>query len=97
MTAAEEPRRVPLNAIFAEDFVQILVPVMSTSTVAEVAQAVAAHVEGRRVRRQDREKVVFHDGRRLDPDLTVTEAGIEPLDHVRIEYDTASDGTEVAS
>lgn len=84
-----EPRLVPLNAIFAEDFVQILVPIMSNNTVGELAEAVAHHVEGRRVRKRDLPKVVFHGGRRLDPSVTVAEAGIGPLDHVRVEYEEA--------
>lgn len=86
MTAAAEPRLVPLNAIFAEDFVQILVPVMSNNTVAELGEAIAHHVEGRRVPTRDLPKVVFHDGKRLDPSITVAEAGIGPLDHIRVEY-----------
>lgn len=86
MTAAAEPRLVPLNAIFAEDFVQILVPVMSNNTVAELGEAIAHHVEGRRVPKRDLPKVVFHDGKRLDPSITVAEAGIGPLDHIRVEY-----------
>ena len=52
-----------------------------------VANAVAAQVEGKRVRAQPYEKVVFHNGRRLAPEITVAEAGIAPLDHVRVEYD----------
>jgi hypothetical protein len=34
------PELVPLNAIFATDFVQILVPVTTANTMAEVAAAV---------------------------------------------------------
>lgn len=82
-----EPHLVPLNAIFAEDFVQILVPIMSNNTIAELAEAVAHHTEGRRVPKRDLPKVVFHEGRRLDPAVTVAESGIGPLDHVRVEYD----------
>lgn len=82
-----EPQLVPLNAIFAEDFVQILVPVTTANTIAELAEAVAHHVEGKRVRKRELPKVVFHNGRRLDPAITVAEAGIQPLDHVRVEYD----------
>jgi toluene monooxygenase system protein B len=85
--AAAEPQLVPVNAIFHTDFVQILVPVTTADTIAEVAEKVAYHVEGRRVRKQDAPKVVFHGGRRLDPRLTVADAGIGPLDHVRVEYD----------
>jgi toluene monooxygenase system protein B len=83
----QAPQLVPLNAIFADDFVQVLVPVTTADTIREVAAAVAHHVEGKRVRAQDAEKIVFHKGRRLAPELTVAEAGIGPLDHVRVEYD----------
>lgn len=84
--AEAEPTLVPLNAIFASDFVEILVPVMSNNTIAELAGAVAAHAEGLRVPAQDAEKAVYHEGRRLDPQITVAAAGIAPLDHIRVEY-----------
>jgi toluene monooxygenase system protein B len=86
--APAEPQLVPVNAIFSTDFVQILVALTTADTIAEVAEKVAYHVEGRRVSKKDAGKVVFHGGRRLDPQLTVAEAGIGPLDHVRVEYDT---------
>jgi toluene monooxygenase system protein B len=81
------PELVPLNAIFATDFVQILVPVTTANTIAELAEAVAHHVEGKRVRALPYPKVVIHNGRRLDPGITVAAAGIRPLDHVTVEYD----------
>jgi len=81
-----EPYLIPLNAVFDDDFLEILVPVMSNNTVAELAGAVAQHVEGVRVPARDAEKVVFFDGRALPPHLTVAEAGIAPLDHVRVDY-----------
>ena len=84
--AESEPSLIPLNAIFATDFVEILVPVMSNNTIAELAAAVATHTEGIRVPARDAEKAVYHDGRRLDPQLTVAAAGIAPLDHVRVDY-----------
>jgi toluene monooxygenase system protein B len=83
----QAPELVPLNAIFATDFVQILVPVTTADTMREVAAAVAHHVEGRRVRALPYEKVVIHNGARLPPEMTVAEAGIKPLDHVAVEYD----------
>lgn len=89
----ESPRLVPVNAIFADDFVQILVPVTTAHTAREVAEAVAAHVEGKRVRALPHPKAVFHNGRRLPPDITVAAAGIEPLDHVRVEYDTSKEAS----
>jgi toluene monooxygenase system protein B len=81
-----EPTLIPLNAVFANDFLEILVPVMSNNTIAELAGAVATHVEGVRVPARDAEKAVYHNGRRLDPALTVAAAGIAPLDHVRVDY-----------
>ncbi len=82
-----EPQLVPLNAIFATDFVQILVPVTTANTMAEVAAAVAHHVEGKRVRALPYPKIVIYQGERLPDDVTVADAGIKPLDHVTVEYD----------
>jgi toluene monooxygenase system protein B len=87
------PELVPLNAIFATDFVQILVPVTTANTIAELAEAVAHHVEGKRVRALPYPKVVIHNGRRLDPGITVAAAGIRPLDHVTVEYEIPSEGS----
>lgn len=84
--AAPEPYLIPLNAVFADDFLEILVPVMSSNTIAELAGAVAHHVEGIRVPAEDRPKVVFHRGQIVPDHLTVDEAGIAPLDHVRVDY-----------
>ncbi|MFD4653933.1 toluene-4-monooxygenase system B family protein [Streptomyces sp. NPDC058441] len=81
------PELVPLNAIFATDFVQILVPVTSANTMNEVAAAIAHHVEGKRVRALPYPKIVIHNGRTLPGEMTVAEAGIQPLDHVAVEYD----------
>ncbi|HEV2260142.1 MAG TPA: toluene-4-monooxygenase system B family protein [Streptosporangiaceae bacterium] len=81
------PELVPLNAIFATDFVQILVPVTTADTMREVAAAVAHHVEGKRVRALPYPKMVIHNGARLPDGMTVAEAGIRPLDHVTVEYD----------
>ena len=80
------PYLIPLNAVFDDDFLELLVPVMSNNTIAELAGAVAQHAEGIRVPARDAEKVVFFGGRRLPPGLTVAEAGIAPLDHVRVDY-----------
>ncbi|MDE0170169.1 MAG: toluene-4-monooxygenase system B family protein [bacterium] len=84
---APEPQLVPLNAIFADDFVELLIPVMSNNTMAEVAGAVAHHAEGVRVRPRDAHKRVYHNNRVLPDDMTVAEAGIGPLDHIRVDYD----------
>ncbi len=85
--ATPEPKLIPLNAIFADDFVEILVPVMSNNTIAEVAEAVAHHTVGVRVRARDARKLVYHNNRILPDDLTVAEAGIAPLDHIRVDWE----------
>ncbi|MFD9663611.1 toluene-4-monooxygenase system B family protein [Rhodococcus sp. NPDC059968] len=84
--ADRAPELVPLNAIFATDFVQILVPVTTADTMTEVAAAVAHHVEGKRVRARPYEKVVIHNGRVVPAEMTVAEAGFAPLDHIAVEY-----------
>lgn len=81
-----EPELVPLNGIFADDYSQLLIPVMSNETVADLAQKVAYHSEGKRVRKRDTEKVVYHESRVVPMHLTVAEAGIKALDHVRVDY-----------
>ncbi len=81
------PELVPLNAVFATDFVQILVPVTTADTMREVAAAVAHHVEGKRVRALPYDKVVIYHGERLPADISVAAAGIRPLDHIAVEYD----------
>ena len=83
---APEPQLVPLNAMFADDFVEILVPVFDTDTIEEVAAKVAHHTEGVRVRPRDLPKVVYHNDRIVPMDETVASAGIAPLDHVRVDY-----------
>ena len=81
------PELVPLNAIFATDFVQILVPVTTANTMAEVAAAVAYHVEGKRVRARPYDKMVLYHGERLPAEMTVAAAGLKPLDFIAVEYD----------
>jgi toluene monooxygenase system protein B len=91
---AVEAQLVPVNAVFADDFVEILVAVTTADTIAEVAGKVAHHVEGKRVRARDAEKVVFHHNRLLPPDQTVADAGIAPFDHIRVDYAEPSSDAE---
>lgn len=87
------PELVPLHAVFSTDFVAILVPVTTATTMDELAAAVAHHSEGRRVRALPYPKVVLHEGRRLSGIMTVAEAGIKSHDHVAVEYDTSGDAS----
>lgn len=81
------PEPVPLCTVFDDDFVAFLTPVTTADTMDEVAAAVAYHTEGRRVRKQDLAKVVIHEGKRLPGSMTVAEAGLVPMDFIRVDYD----------
>ena len=79
-----EPQPVPINAKFDDDFVTQLVVVLDTDTMREVAAKVAHHVVGKRLPARDADMVVRYQGRELPSDMTVTEAGIEPLQNVYV-------------
>lgn len=96
-TPEAAPALVPLNAVFADDFLEILVPVMSNNTMTEVAAAVAHHVEGIRLPERPGPKVVYFQGRAVESSVTVSEAGIGPLDHVRVDYASDDPGESGAS
>jgi trans-2-enoyl-CoA reductase len=81
-----EPHRIPINAKFGDDFVMHVIVITSADTMAEVAQKVAYHSIGRRVRSQPREMVVYYEGRAVAAHTTVAEAGIGPLQHVFVDY-----------
>jgi toluene monooxygenase system protein B len=81
-----EPQPVPINAKFQDDFVTQLVLVDATDTMAELATKVAHHVVGRRVPARDMDMVVRYDGRVIPADVTVTDAGIEPLQNVYVDW-----------
>ena len=75
---------VPINAFFQDDFVTQLVIVLDTDTIDEAALKVAAQVVGRRVAPRDAGLVVRFDGKVVPGDVTVTDAGIGPLDIVSV-------------
>lgn len=81
-----EPQPVPINARFDEDFVTQLVLVTSADTMQEVAEKVAYHVVGRRLPPRDAPMVIRYRGRELPADMTVEEAGIEPLQNVYVNW-----------
>ena len=81
-----DPRTVPINAKFADDFITQLVFVLDTDTMREVAAKVAHHVVGKRQPARDADMVVHYQGRSLPPDITVAEAGIAPLQNVYVDW-----------
>ena len=82
-----EPQLVPLNAIFATDFVQILVPVTTANTMARGRRRGRPPRRGQAGPALPYDKVVIYQGERLPAEMTVAAAGIKPLDHVTVEYD----------
>jgi toluene monooxygenase system protein B len=77
-----EPQPIPINALFAEDFVTQLVVVLDTDTMDEVATKVAEHVVGKRLPVRDVPMVVYYRGQEVAPRTTVAGAGIAPLQNV---------------
>jgi toluene monooxygenase system protein B len=85
-----EPHRIPINAKFGDDFVMHVVVITLADTMAEVAQKVARHSVGKRVRPRPRDMVVYYEGRAVAAHTTVAEAGIQRLQHVLVDYVLAS-------
>ena len=81
-----DPQPIPINAKFQGDFVTQLVVVLDTDTMREVAAKTAHHVVGKRLPKRDADMVVSYQGRELAPDVTVTEAGIAPLQNVFVRW-----------
>jgi toluene monooxygenase system protein B len=83
---AAEPQPVPVNALFGSDFVSLLVLVMTSDTMTQVAEKVAANVIGKRVARRDAPMAVYYRDRRVPDDWTVERAGITPMQFVLVDY-----------
>lgn len=80
------PQPIPINARFEGDFVTQLVVVLDIDTMKEVAAKTAHHVVGKRLPKRDADMVVSYQGRKLPPDMTVTEAGIAPFQNVFVDW-----------
>jgi toluene monooxygenase system protein B len=80
---------IPLNAVFRNDFVTLLVFVDDQDTMEVVAQKVAYHVIRRRLPPQDAPMRVQYNDQVLLPDQTVSQAGIVPLSLVEVFYDVS--------
>lgn len=81
-----EPQPVPINALFGMDFVSLLVVVLTTDTMAQVSEKVAANVVGKRIARRDAEMAVYYRDRRVPRECTVAQAGITPMQFVFVDY-----------
>ena len=81
-----EGQLIPINAKFGNDFVTQLVLINTLDSMDEVAQKVAHHVVGRRVRPRDAAMAVHHKGKVMPAAAVVADAGIAPLDYVFVDY-----------
>jgi hypothetical protein len=81
-----EPQPVPVNALFGMDFVSLLVVVLTTDTMAQVSEKVAANVVGKRVARREAEMAVYYKDERVPREWTVAQAGIAPMQFVYVDY-----------
>ncbi|GAA0667549.1 hypothetical protein GCM10009535_54280 [Streptomyces thermocarboxydovorans] len=76
----------PVQGIFENDFVVLLVPIDDTDPMTVVAEKIAHHAVDRRVSPQERTMRVRHQGQFLPPDATVVDAGVAPLDVLEVVY-----------
>jgi toluene monooxygenase system protein B len=81
-----EPEPVPINALFGTDFVSLVVVVLTTDTMAQVSEKVAANVVGKRIARRAAEMAVYYKDERIPPEWTVAQARIAPMQFVYVEY-----------
>lgn len=81
-----EPQAIPINALFGTDFVTLLVVVLSTDTMAEVSEKVAANVVGKRIAPRDAELAVYYRDAQVPKEWTVAQAGIAPMQFVFVDY-----------
>ena len=86
MAESDSSQPVPVNAMFADDFVTQLVLLEGADTMQTVAGKVAYHVVGRRVPARDKPMFVRFRGNVVPTQTTVAEAGIGPLDEVYVEW-----------
>jgi toluene monooxygenase system protein B len=83
---ASEALSIPVNAKFGDDFVMQVIVVKPSDTMAEVAQRVAYHSVGKRIRPQDRDVVVYYEGRAVADNESVSQVGIRPFQQVIVDY-----------
>lgn len=79
-------RPVPINALFGADFVTLLVVVLTTDTMAEVSEKIAANVVGKRIARRNAAMAVYYRDTLVPKNWTVEQAGISPLQFVFVDY-----------
>ncbi|MDX3763656.1 toluene-4-monooxygenase system B family protein [Streptomyces sp. AK02-04a] len=75
-----------VRAVFDGDLMVRLIPIDDADSLAVVAETIAHQAVGVMLPPQDRPIEVWHDDNRLDPKETVKNAGIGPMDILRVAY-----------
>ena len=69
----------PIQGIYQDDFVVLLVPIDTEDPMTVVAEKIAHHAAGVRVPPHEGELRVRYEGEFLPPDATVVDAGVPPM------------------
>lgn len=77
---------IPIQAGHHDDFVLILVQIEDTDTMREVAQKIAEHTVGIRVKKKPKPLKVYYEGKAVEDHLTVADVGIKPMGYVEVTY-----------
>jgi toluene monooxygenase system protein B len=83
---SDAAQAIPVNALFGTDFVTLLVVVLSTDTMSQVSEKVAAHVVGKRIAPRAAEMAVYYRDKVVPKESTVAQAGIAPFQFVFVDY-----------
>jgi len=77
---------IPLVGVFEGDFVAQLFVVENGDPMTAVAEKLAVHAVNLRVMPENRPLEVVKDDRPLPDSMTVQDAGLQPMDVVRVRY-----------
>lgn len=77
---------IPLAGIFDGDFVVQLLAVDEKDTVEQLAEKMAEHAVGLRIKQQDKPLEVLFQGERLANNEKIEDVGLTPMDYVLVRY-----------
>lgn len=77
---------IPLSGLFEGDFVAQLFVVEQEDTLNQLAEKLAVHAVGLRVKKEDRPYEVVLNGEVLPGEAKVKEVGLTPMDYVLVRY-----------
>lgn len=77
---------IPLTGIFDGDFVVQLLAVDEKDTIEQLAEKMAEHAVGLRIKKLDKPLEVLFQGERLANYAKIEEVGLTPMDYVIVRY-----------